>query len=847
MASGFQVQQFQGQAPRQESVNVVQVQQPHSVFWGQVFPALAQAGEYATNQVMGTPETRYNEHLLAHTAEKDDLALMQQMHPDQAQDFLRAKAASADDPKKAQFYNSLADSYKAGHMNQAQQGMTGLDTAQGKINQADKLTQQARDAQGQPSTPQSSAQASVEQNPSSPIALPAGSPRPPFQTPHPEAETAQAGSTLPQSIAAGGKAAWGASAPGGGPAAATSTEPTPMFDPVMVAKGRAAAHALGIKDPETAAKMLLPTQDGSILLTPTAVLSGRADHLGLDAKAMIPQPSPQNMTPQQVTSVVESSNQAASLITSATRDMVFSRIRTLQSQGKDVPMELQNMATISSAQLQSVMDTHAVASGGLPGDFTQNDLILTGMLNRAHSPNEIKAITAQAGPGVVEKLQQKMAGWDPAQRLGMIQAANGLSDYVIKNLTANTEATAVSNKNTQFNAGLGEQKSEFQVTAELAKQRLALEATVHQDTKAFNQLDLQNKLAIAKLEYDPMRWKHSKESEEALAVIRQRSLSNACKGAGFLDDPTAKNAALGQHAGILEAGVKIADSVLKQAQEADQNILPGASKDPKDPANVKKAASQAAIATAQENLKTAQKNYSDFYDTEVKPASARDAVGRTLPGYYYRKMLATAGGMDSHGDTHVPAGFKEYLNEMYRVNGIRNKTTNELATWEDLKADLVNKKSPILENPGALGVLKEALQNYQQPYSSSKDFSPMNIDPVGAALKTAPSKQPSHGISKQPSPSAAPKGYAEIVDSKDFQEARQNPAFKGASDKEIARWLQRHRARNESIPENPNRQPIAGDKKTEGPGYWETLTDPGVPQKLRPGSGTNRLGRVVDQ
>ena len=845
MAGGFQVQQFQGQAPRQEAVNVVQAPQAHSVFWGQVFPALAQAGEYATNQVMGTPETRYNEHFLAHTADEDVWKRAQGMHPDQAQDYFQSLADTTDDKQLAARYAAAAKSYASGHMNPAQQGMAGLDKAEGKINQADKLEQQARGAQGQPSTPQSSAQTTAEQNPYSPIAVSAGSPRPPFQTPHPEAETAQAGSTLPQSIAAGGKAAWGASAPGGGPAAATSTEPTPMFDPVMVAKGRAAAHALGIKDPETAAKMLLPTQDGSILLTPTAVLSGRADHLGLDAKAIIPQPSPQNMTPQQITSVVESSNQAASLIISATRDMVFSRIRTLQSQGKDVPMELQDMATLSSAQLQSIMDTHAVAAGGLPGDFTQNDLVLTGMLNRSHSPNETKAIIAQIGPEVVEKLQRKADGWTSAQRLAVIQAGNGLGDNVIKNLQANNEATAVSNKDTQFNKNLAEQKSEFGVTAELAKRQLALEATVHQDTAEFQRLDLHNKLAIAKLEYDPARWKHNKESEEALAAIRQKSISNACKAAGFSDDPTTKNAALGQHAGILEAGVKIADSVLKQAQEADQNIISGASKDPKDPANVKKAASQAAIDTAQENLKTAQKNYSDFYDTEVKPASARDAVGRTLPGYYYRKMLATAGGMDSHNDTHVPAGFKEFLNEMYRVNGIRNKTTNELATWEDMKAELIRMKSPILKNPGALGVIHEAFQNYQQPYSPSKDFSPMNIDPVGAALKTAPSKQPSPGISKQPSPSAAPKGYAGIMDSKDFQAARQDPAFKGASDKEIARWLQRHRATNESIPGNPYRQPIAGDKETEGPSAWEILTTPEAPQKPR--SNTNRPGRVVDQ
>ena len=591
--------------------------------------------------------------------------------------------------------------------------------------------------------------------------------------------------------------------------------------------------------------MLTTSASGAILPTPAAILSGRGDQLGLGAKEMLPYPSPQSMTPQQAMDSTTLSKQAARAFEDAHLAGTFAQIRHLQATGKDVPASLQLEATLSNAQWQNMTDAHLITLGAVPGGILPGDVLkMAAMINTNGDPKKLKALLASDPNGFTDMQNRLKDQTGAVQKYcmdqGLIVSKNGIE--VTKALT---EATAVGDKKTLGMAEIGERGRETDLQVALAKRRLALEATVHQDTAEFQRLDLHNKLAIAKLEYDPARWKHNKESEEALAAIRQKSISNACKAAGFSDDPTTKNAALGQHAGILEAGVKIADSVLKQAQEADQNIISGASKDPKDPANVKKAASQAAIDTAQENLKTAQKNYSDFYDTEVKPASARDAVGRTLPGYYYRKMLATAGGMDSHNDTHVPAGFKEFLNEMYRVNGIRNKTTNELATWEDMKAELIRMKSPILKNPGALGVIHEAFQNYQQPYSPSKDFSPMNIDPVGAALKTAPSKQPSPGISKQPSPSAAPKGYAGIMDSKDFQAARQDPAFKGASDKEIARWLQRHRATNESIPGNPYRQPIAGDKETEGPSAWEILTTPEAPQKPR--SNTNRPGRVVDQ
>ena len=202
----------------------------------------------------------------------------------------------------------------------------------------------------------------------------------------------------------------------------------------------------------------------------------------------------------------------------------------------------------------------------------------------------------------------------------------------------------------------------------------------------------------------------------------EKAVEMAAESYNFPKDATERSTKLLQRGNIFTGLQQLAET---NYEKLASTALPGE----KDPAKID------ALATAKTNMERAQKNTQDFLDKEVKPAVDRDSSGRTVPKFYFVKLLH-AGAMDSKGNVSVPSGFTDVLNHLYASNGVRYKDgSNKPVSWEDYAAKLKIEHPEVLKNVYSAPIIKEAFQAYQNPYSTN---SKLNFDTVDSAPPPPP-------------------------------------------------------------------------------------------------------------
>ena len=345
MAGGFQVQQFQGQAPRQESANVVQVPQAHSAFWGQVFPGLAQVGEYAANQIMGTPETRYNEHLLAQNTYQQAQQGAGTDNPEANAASLRADAARA----RASGRDADADALEAKAAIADKGWMDSKKEASRKaiqfLDKSEQGGQALINADGQPPTKPGQVTADAPQLPSKPGAFTEGGlPGEKFG----EAQSPSAPQPAPTQAAA--------------QPSATATQASQQEAPVhpLVHQMRSAVAALGFT-PDEAQKYLKAGLDTGVSPTLEMVQAGKAD-----VNQVFPYPLPGSADPRQLQVADQLAAQATPKIAQLMHDASAARAYQALATGQSLSQDDQMAMALHEAQAKNIWDEHLTAMGDVP-------------------------------------------------------------------------------------------------------------------------------------------------------------------------------------------------------------------------------------------------------------------------------------------------------------------------------------------------------------------------------------------------------------------------------------------------------------------------------------------------